>query len=238
MACTAADDRGRASTPRHATHTSRSDAASELAALQGARADLELGQAILVDELKQCKAENEQLVAHAAKLGARITTSTADYGDILQHREEQVRTAEGRASLLQQQLDRLQADLAQAAQEAAALKVCVCAAHEELNCHGCTAPCSALQALLSAAHVTSTAKQLTCMQLTRAWHPCMQEASTVQGRKLEDAAALVADMERLEELLKKQHALIEQRGTEIKVGDCWQLARVASCYPSLSRYSC
>jgi len=41
----------------------------------------------------------------------------------LQHRGEQIKTADARASSLQQQLERLQQDLGQAAKEAAALKV-------------------------------------------------------------------------------------------------------------------
>jgi len=53
--------------------------AAELLALQGAKQDLELGQAILVDKLQQCKAENEQLVQQIEKLKARISNSTQDY---------------------------------------------------------------------------------------------------------------------------------------------------------------
>lgn len=43
--------------------------------------------------------------------------------DVLQHRGEQIKNADSRASSLQQQLERLQQDLAQAAKEATALKV-------------------------------------------------------------------------------------------------------------------
>jgi hypothetical protein len=43
--------------------------------------------------------------------------------DILQHRGEQIKSAEQKSSSLQQQLERLQQDLAQAAKDAAALKV-------------------------------------------------------------------------------------------------------------------
>lgn len=78
---------------------------------------------MLIDKLQQCKAENEQLVQQMEKLKARITNSAQDYVDILQHRGEQIKAGETRASSLQQQLERLQQDLAQAAKEAAALKV-------------------------------------------------------------------------------------------------------------------
>lgn len=51
-------------------------------ALQGAKQDLELGQAILIDKLQQCKAENEQMVQEIEKLKSRITNSTQDYVSI------------------------------------------------------------------------------------------------------------------------------------------------------------
>jgi cell division septum initiation protein DivIVA len=38
-----------------------------------------LGQAILIDKLQQCKAENEQMVQQIEKLKARIANSTQDY---------------------------------------------------------------------------------------------------------------------------------------------------------------
>lgn len=48
--------------------------------------------------------------------------------------------------------------------------------------------------------------------------PCiLQEANTGQAARLDDAAALLQDKDRLEETVKKQHALIEQRGQELKV---------------------
>lgn len=48
-------------------------------------------------------------------------------------------------------------------------------------------------------------------------HACLQEANTGQAARLDDAAALLQDKDRLEETVKKQHALIEQRGQELKV---------------------
>ena len=45
----------------------------------------------------------------------------------------------------------------------------------------------------------------------------MQETNASQGARLDDAAALLQDKDRLEETVKKQHALIEQRGQELKV---------------------
>lgn len=45
----------------------------------------------------------------------------------------------------------------------------------------------------------------------------MQEANASQAARLDDAASLLADKDRLEETVKKQHALIEQRGQELKV---------------------
>lgn len=101
----------------------RDAAQAELLAMQGAKQDLELGQAVLIDKLQQCQAENEQVVQHMAQLKARITNSTQDYIDILQHRGEQIKAAEARASSLQQQLEHLQQELAQAAKEVSALKV-------------------------------------------------------------------------------------------------------------------
>lgn len=101
----------------------RDAAQAELLAMQGAKQDLELGQVVLIDKLQQCQAENEQVVQHMAQLQARITNSTADYIDILQHCGEQIKAAETRASSLQQQLEHLQQELAQAAKEVSALKV-------------------------------------------------------------------------------------------------------------------
>lgn len=46
---------------------------------------------------------------------------------------------------------------------------------------------------------------------------CLQEANASQAARLDDAASLLADKDRLEETVKKQHALIEQRGQELKV---------------------
>jgi chromosome segregation ATPase len=101
----------------------RDAAQAELLALQGAKQDMELGQAVLIDKLQQCQAENEQFVQHMAQLKARITNSTTDYIDILQHRGEQIKAAEARATSLQQQLQHLQQELAQAAKEVSTLKV-------------------------------------------------------------------------------------------------------------------
>lgn len=46
---------------------------------------------------------------------------------------------------------------------------------------------------------------------------CLQKANAGQAACLEDASALLQDKDRLEETVKKQHALIEQRGQELKV---------------------
>lgn len=94
-----------------------------LASLQAAKQDLELGQAILVDQLQQSKAENAQLLQHVDKLRARITGSTQDACDIVQHLEERLRAADVRSAALQDQLQALQVQLAQAVQERTALKV-------------------------------------------------------------------------------------------------------------------
>jgi hypothetical protein len=45
----------------------------------------------------------------------------------------------------------------------------------------------------------------------------LQEANASQAARLDDAASLLADKDRLEETVTKQHALIEQRGQELKV---------------------
>ncbi len=60
-------------------HSYREGAQAELQALQGAKQDLELGQAMLIDKLQQCKAENEQMVQQISALKLRITNSTQDY---------------------------------------------------------------------------------------------------------------------------------------------------------------
>jgi hypothetical protein len=43
-----------------------------------------------------------------------------------------------------------------------------------------------------------------------------QEANTSQAARLDDAAGLLADKERMVETVKKQHALIEQREASLK----------------------
>jgi hypothetical protein len=133
-------------------------------ALQSAKQELELGVAVLVDQLQQSRAEAEQLSAHVDKLKARIANSTQDYVDILQHREEQLRAADARCALLQQQLERVQADVVHAGQEVAGLR----------------------------------------------------EVNAAQAARLEDASSLLTDRDRLEEVVRKQHALIEQRRLEVK----------------------
>lgn len=45
----------------------------------------------------------------------------------------------------------------------------------------------------------------------------LQEANSSQATRLEDATSLLTDKERLEDTVKKQHDLIEQRGQEIRV---------------------
>lgn len=52
---------------------------AELAALQGVKQDLELGHAILVDKLKQSRAENDRLLQEVDNLKARIGNATQDY---------------------------------------------------------------------------------------------------------------------------------------------------------------
>lgn len=44
-----------------------------------------------------------------------------------------------------------------------------------------------------------------------------QESNAAQAARLDDAAAMLDDKDRLEETVKKQHALIEQRGQELKL---------------------
>lgn len=56
---------------------------SELLVLQNAKQDLELGQAMLLDKLQQCKAENEQLLQHITQLKSRIQSSTQDYVSVV-----------------------------------------------------------------------------------------------------------------------------------------------------------
>lgn len=58
---------------------SREKLQAELAALQGAQQDLELGHAILIDKLKQSKAENDRLLQEVENFKARITNATQDY---------------------------------------------------------------------------------------------------------------------------------------------------------------
>eukprot|EP00878_Enallax_costatus_P041461 GHUV01048247.1.p1 GENE.GHUV01048247.1~~GHUV01048247.1.p1 ORF type:complete len:624 (+),score=179.30 GHUV01048247.1:665-2536(+) len=137
---------------------------AELAALQGVKQDLELGHAILVDKLKQSKAENDRLLQEVDNLKARIGNATQDYVDILQHREEQIKLAEVRNNALQQQVERLQAEIGQCNEEFARLK----------------------------------------------------EDNNKQAEKLDTASSLLSDKERLEETVRKQHDLIDQRGAEIK----------------------
>lgn len=44
----------------------------------------------------------------------------------------------------------------------------------------------------------------------------MQEDNGKQAEQLETASALLSDKERLEEVVRKQHDVIDQRGVEIK----------------------
>ncbi len=53
--------------------------AAELAALEGAKTDLEVSHAILVDRLKQARAENERLLHDVENFKTRITSATKDY---------------------------------------------------------------------------------------------------------------------------------------------------------------
>jgi hypothetical protein len=168
--------------------------------------------------------------------------------DILQHRGEQIKAADARASSLQQQLERLQQDLAQAAKDVAALKV-----PAVLEWFMCTRPAAAdiaqeclLAMTVNMVHMLKqrwdmagqhlsphcarcfcSCQAVHCMHLapvaplphwcTYCPGNCLQEANTAQSARLDDAAALLEDKDRLEEIVKKQHALIEQRGQEVKV---------------------
>lgn len=48
------------------------------------------------------------------------------------------------------------------------------------------------------------------------WIPAIQEENSKQAEKLDTASTLLSDKERLEETVRKQHDLIDQRGAEIK----------------------
>lgn len=70
-------------------------------------------------------------------------------------------------------------------------------------------------------HTPPPSAQAADLQSLHQWCHCptlpTQDANAGQAARLDDAAALLADKDRLEETVKKQHALIEQRGTEVKV---------------------
>jgi hypothetical protein len=51
----------------------------ELKALEGARQDLELSHAVLIDKLKQTRAENERLLQEVERFRARITNANKDF---------------------------------------------------------------------------------------------------------------------------------------------------------------
>jgi hypothetical protein len=70
----------------HHVRICRDKVQAELAALQGAKQDLELGHAILVDKLRQCKAENDRLLQEINNYKARITNATQDYVSICSSR--------------------------------------------------------------------------------------------------------------------------------------------------------
>lgn len=88
-----------------------------------ARTELELGNAVTVDSLRQARAENERLLAELATARVRIANATQDYVDILQHREEQHHIAEERAGSLAATVERLQSELAVLNTELARMRV-------------------------------------------------------------------------------------------------------------------
>lgn len=53
----------------------------------------------------------------------------------------------------------------------------------------------------------------------------VQEENCKQAEKLETASSLLSDKERLEDTVRKQHDLIEQRGAEIKAAKAQVEAR-------------
>ncbi|KAF8058062.1 GPA3 [Scenedesmus sp. PABB004] len=184
---------GSRATPPAARRRRRPGLASELAALAAANQDLELGHAMMVDKARQLKAENERLLADVAACKARIAAATHDCQDILAFRQEQARAADARGAALAQQLERLQAELAGGVAEIARLK--------------------------ARAHARRPAERRARPGARRATRPPprLQEANAAQAAQLDDAAGLLQDKERLEAAVKEQHALIESRGTELRV---------------------
>lgn len=133
--------------------------------------------------------------------------------DILQHREAQVKQAEGRAAALQQQAERLAAELAASSAEAARLKV---GGRQQQQQQGLHEACRR-------GHVSHPCR---CAGVIA--HAHAQESASSQAEQLSDAAGLLADKERLEDAVRQQHALIEARGQELRAAKAQVEAKEAA----------
>lgn len=94
----------------------------EIKVLENARNDMMVEHTVLSDKFRQLRSENDVLKAELAELKGRLAAATDDYSDILEHRQEQIKTEESKLKQLGQNVERLEQEIARNLEEIKALK--------------------------------------------------------------------------------------------------------------------
>lgn len=96
---------------------------TEIAMLEKARSDQQIELNVVKDKFSQARAENARLAAEVDSFKARLASASADYADILEHRQGTIRTEEVRIRELQDKVDKLTADATGYQETISSLKV-------------------------------------------------------------------------------------------------------------------
>ncbi len=83
----------------------------EIRQLERAKNDMQVEQAFMMDKFRQMKAENDRLKEEMSTFKGRLGNATEDYADILEHRQEQIKAEETKLRTMQQQIERMEADI-------------------------------------------------------------------------------------------------------------------------------
>ncbi|GAX74227.1 hypothetical protein CEUSTIGMA_g1676.t1 [Chlamydomonas eustigma] len=93
----------------------------EIRQLERAKNDMAVEQAFMMDKFRQMKAENDRLKDEMSTFRGRLGNATEDYADILEHRQEQIKAEETKLRSMQQQIERMEADINKYLEEIAKL---------------------------------------------------------------------------------------------------------------------
>lgn len=94
----------------------------EIKVLENARNDMMVEHAVLNDKFRQLRAENDALKNELNALKSRLSAATDDYSDILEHRQEQIKTEETKLRAVSQNVEKLEQEIAKNLDEINRLK--------------------------------------------------------------------------------------------------------------------